>query len=154
MALLLVKENNCALLFWNPCTNVEVMALTSTVYDNFIIWPYTLQNTHIHLTKVVTDMSRFTASRLYKKKNTSSSGVLFHEMLMLGQCDNLPWDIILGLSFLGRLPNPLLLEARLPSSSTDPTLTSDPSSPSPGIKNDDWVILKIKHSGSGCLKHC
>ena len=53
---------------------------------------------------------------------------------------HLPWEITLGLSFLGRLPNPLL--HWLPSSSTDPTLTSDPSSPSPGTRNDDWVILK------------
>ena len=26
MALLLVKVNNCAKLFWNPCINVQVMA--------------------------------------------------------------------------------------------------------------------------------
>ena len=38
MALLLIKENNCAKLFWNPCINVEVMARTSSIYDNFIIW--------------------------------------------------------------------------------------------------------------------
>ena len=29
MALLLLKENNCAKLFWNPCINVEVMARTN-----------------------------------------------------------------------------------------------------------------------------
>ena len=39
MALLLVKDNNCAKLFWNPCINVEVMARTSSFYDHFIIWP-------------------------------------------------------------------------------------------------------------------
>ena len=36
MALLLLKENNCAKLFWNPCIIVEVMARTSSI---FIIWP-------------------------------------------------------------------------------------------------------------------
>ena len=39
MALLLFKENNCAKLFWNSYTNVEVMARTSLIYDHFIIWP-------------------------------------------------------------------------------------------------------------------
>ena len=31
--------NNCAKLFWNPHTNVEVMTQTSSNYDHFIIWP-------------------------------------------------------------------------------------------------------------------
>ena len=39
MALLLLKENTCAKLFWNPCINVEVMARTNSIYDHFIIWP-------------------------------------------------------------------------------------------------------------------
>ena len=39
MALLLLKENNCTKLFWNPCINVEVMAQTSSIYDHSIIWP-------------------------------------------------------------------------------------------------------------------
>ena len=39
MALLLLKENNCAKLFWNPCMNVEVLAQTSSIYDHFMIWP-------------------------------------------------------------------------------------------------------------------
>ena len=39
MALLLLKDNNWAKLFWNPLINVQVMAQTSSVYDNFIIWP-------------------------------------------------------------------------------------------------------------------
>ena len=33
------QMNKSAKLFWNPCINVEVMALTSSVYDHFIIWP-------------------------------------------------------------------------------------------------------------------
>ena len=39
MAVLLLKENTCAKLFWNPCINVQVMAQTSSIYDHFIIWP-------------------------------------------------------------------------------------------------------------------
>ena len=39
MALLLLKENTCAKLFWNPCINVQVMARTSSINDHFIIWP-------------------------------------------------------------------------------------------------------------------
>ena len=35
MALPLIKENNCANLFWNPCINVEVMSLTSSIYNHF-----------------------------------------------------------------------------------------------------------------------
>ena len=42
MALLLLKENTCAKLFWNPCINVEFMALTSSIYDHFIIWSSSL----------------------------------------------------------------------------------------------------------------
>ena len=34
MTLLLLKENNWAILFWNPCINVEDVARTSS-----IIWP-------------------------------------------------------------------------------------------------------------------
>ena len=37
MALLLLKDNNCTTLFWNPCINVQVMTQKSSVYD--IIWP-------------------------------------------------------------------------------------------------------------------
>ena len=36
---ILFKENTCAKLFWKPCTNVEVMARTRSIYDHFIIWP-------------------------------------------------------------------------------------------------------------------
>ena len=32
------QMNNCAILFWNQCKNVEVMARTSSIYDHFIIW--------------------------------------------------------------------------------------------------------------------
>ena len=39
MALLLLKENNCVLLFWNPCIYVEIIARISSIYDHFIIWP-------------------------------------------------------------------------------------------------------------------
>ena len=35
MALLLFKENNCAMLFWNPCINVEVMARTPFYHLTF-----------------------------------------------------------------------------------------------------------------------
>ena len=38
MALLLIKENSFAKLFWNPCINVEEMAQISSIYDYFIIW--------------------------------------------------------------------------------------------------------------------
>ena len=34
----ILKENNCAKLFWNPCINVEVVARTSSIYEHFIIW--------------------------------------------------------------------------------------------------------------------
>ena len=42
MALLLLKENTCAKLFWNPCINVEVIAQTSSIYFYFTIWPLNL----------------------------------------------------------------------------------------------------------------
>ena len=50
MTLFLLKENNCAKLFWNWCTNVEVMALTNSIYDHFRpfdfqVWPPRLQPT-------------------------------------------------------------------------------------------------------------
>ena len=35
MALLLLEDNNCANLFWNPCMNVQVMARSSSIYDHF-----------------------------------------------------------------------------------------------------------------------
>ena len=38
MAFQILKENNCAKLFWNPCINVEVTAQTRSIYDHFIIW--------------------------------------------------------------------------------------------------------------------
>ena len=50
MAFLLLKDNNCAKLFWNPCINVEVMALTNP-------YRWTHACTHMHRTKVVTTMS-------------------------------------------------------------------------------------------------
>ena len=39
MALLFLKDANCAKLFWNPCINLQVMLWTSSIYDHFIIWP-------------------------------------------------------------------------------------------------------------------
>ena len=43
-ALLRLKDNNCAKLFWNPCINVQVMAQTSSIYDHFYLYltPMTL----------------------------------------------------------------------------------------------------------------
>ena len=43
-ALLLLEDNNCAKLFWNPCINVPVMARTSSIYDHFDLYltPMTL----------------------------------------------------------------------------------------------------------------
>ena len=35
MALLLLDDNNCAKSFWNPCINVPIMSLTSSIYDHF-----------------------------------------------------------------------------------------------------------------------
>ena len=44
MALLLLEDNNCAKLFWNPCINVQVMAQTSSIHDHFDLYltPVTL----------------------------------------------------------------------------------------------------------------
>ena len=47
MVLLLLHENNCAKLFWNAATNVEAMALPSSIYDHFIIWPSSVTTTFI-----------------------------------------------------------------------------------------------------------
>ena len=44
MELLLLEDNNCAELFWNPCINVQAMAQTSSIYDHFDLYltPVTL----------------------------------------------------------------------------------------------------------------
>ena len=44
MAFLLLEDNNCAKLFWNPCINIQVMARTSSIYDHFDLYltPVTL----------------------------------------------------------------------------------------------------------------
>ena len=44
MVLLLLKDNKCAKLFWNPCKNVQVMAQRSSMYDHFNLYltPVTL----------------------------------------------------------------------------------------------------------------
>ena len=39
MALLLLRENSCAKVFWIPCINVEVMARTSSIHDHCITRP-------------------------------------------------------------------------------------------------------------------
>ena len=39
MAPLLLEENNCAKLFWNPCVYVAVTAQTSSIFYHYIIWP-------------------------------------------------------------------------------------------------------------------
>ena len=44
IALLLLKENNCAKLFWNPCINVEVMT-DKLKLDHFIVWPSSVTQT-------------------------------------------------------------------------------------------------------------
>ena len=112
MALLLLEDNNCAKLLWNPCKNVQVMAWTSSIYDHFDLYltPVTLtfnltkkmfqmalfllkgnncaklfwnpciivqvmvrtnpdRCTHTRQTKIVTTMSRLPASGLDNKKN-------------------------------------------------------------------------------------
>ena len=33
------QMNICAILFWNPFINAEIMGRTSSIYDHFIIWP-------------------------------------------------------------------------------------------------------------------
>ena len=38
MALLLLEDNNCAKLFWNPCINVQVMVRTCSIYDHFNLY--------------------------------------------------------------------------------------------------------------------
>ena len=66
MALLLLKYNNCAKLFWNPCINVEVMVRTNPDGRPHAL-THTHTHTHIHRTKIATAMSCFTASGLDKK---------------------------------------------------------------------------------------
>ena len=51
MVLLLLKDNNCVKLFWNPFINVQVMAQTSSIYDHFIIWPSSVTLIFIQLNK-------------------------------------------------------------------------------------------------------
>ena len=36
MPLLLLEDNKCVKLFWNPCINIENMTCTSSIYDHFI----------------------------------------------------------------------------------------------------------------------
>ena len=64
MALLLLKENTCAKLFWYPCINVEGMVWISSIYDHFIIWPSSVTLT-FNLPKQM-----FQMALLLLKKNT------------------------------------------------------------------------------------
>ena len=52
IALLLPRENNCVQLFWNPSTNVQVMARTNPERGMHIQCMH--KRTHIHRTEVVT----------------------------------------------------------------------------------------------------
>ena len=65
MALLLIKHNNCAKLFWNLCINVEVMALTNPEGCTHNTCTYA-QCTYIHRTEIVTTMSHSPQAGLIK----------------------------------------------------------------------------------------
>ena len=62
MALLLLKENTCAKLFWNPCINVEVMDRTISIYGHFIIWPSVVTLT-FNLPKQMFQMAYYSSRR-------------------------------------------------------------------------------------------
>ena len=38
IALLNLKENNCAKILWNPCINIQAMTWTSSIYNRVMIW--------------------------------------------------------------------------------------------------------------------
>ena len=44
MAILLLEDNNWGKLFWNPCINIQIMALTSSINDQLSfdlqVWPW------------------------------------------------------------------------------------------------------------------
>ena len=66
MALLLLKEDTCTKLFWKPCINVEVMALTSSVHDYFISWPLSVTLT-FNLPKQMFQMALLLKEHNYNK---------------------------------------------------------------------------------------
>ena len=68
MALLLLKDNNCATHFTNPCINVQVMAQRSSIYDHFLIWPSSVTLT-FNLPKKMCQV----ALLLFKEKNYAIS---------------------------------------------------------------------------------
>ena len=45
------QMHNRAMLFWNPCINIEVMAQISSIYDHFIIWSLNVTLTFNYLHK-------------------------------------------------------------------------------------------------------
>ena len=57
MVLLLLKDNNCAKLFWNPCTIVRVMAQRSSIYDYVISWPSSVTLT-VNISEQMFQMAR------------------------------------------------------------------------------------------------
>ena len=65
MALFLLKGNNCAKLFWNPCIIVQVKVRTNPDGRTDVL---THGRTHIHRTKIVTTMSHLPASGLDKNR--------------------------------------------------------------------------------------
>ena len=58
MTLLLLKKNNCAKLFWNPCINVQVMARTNSGRHKQAQQHRHAGTLKIHQTEVVTTMFR------------------------------------------------------------------------------------------------
>ena len=64
MALLLLKESNCATLILNPCINEDVMSQTSSIYDHFIIWL-----SSVTLTFILPEQMFQMAPLLLKKNN-------------------------------------------------------------------------------------
>ena len=82
MALLLFIENTCAKLFWNPRINVEVMAPTSSIYGNFIVWLSSVTLT-FNLPKQM-----FQTALLLSKENT---------------CSKLFWNPCINIGVIGRL---------------------------------------------------
>ena len=66
-ALLLLEDNNCAKVFWNPCINVPVMARASSIYTHFDLYL-----TPMILTFTLTDKkfkSHFSSSRTTTAKS-------------------------------------------------------------------------------------
>ena len=64
IAYLLVKDNNCAKLFWNPCINGQVIARASSTEGHFIISPLSVTLTF----NVPEQIVQFALLLLKKKK--------------------------------------------------------------------------------------